>query len=254
MLEKQSALVESFTQDLGRAGLHKIFPNDFEYYAIAFEILNYQGESIAYFGMPIMPNSLNISISSGIDVSMTSAGVESIVNPSFIPFDITGIGSFGRALKLVTQDNILPLRLSKEFFSAKLKNIKDIVNGNEATFSNIAKTGYGLCKILEAIFALSSMVGSDGQPYIAVMYNLSFNHNYVVELMNVSFSQDVSTNNAMWNYNFTIKATAPLKSLDSLFADKRSVGNVIKNTVVRNGINTLGKAFKQYTPTFLKFI
>lgn len=254
MLQQEKALLDDLTIDLGRAGLHYAFPNDFEYYAISFEIVNTLGESVAYFGFPIMPNSLNISISNAIDISQTSAGVESIINPSFIPFDVTGLGTFGRALRLVNyQQAGIGLRLSKEFFSSKLQNIKNIVNGEGANFSNFVKTGYGLCKVLEGIFALGSAVDREGRPYVAIMYNLSLNHNYIVELLNVSFSQDVSTNNAMWNYNFSVKATAPLKALDGIFSSKKSPQRIIRNNITRNSINTLGNVFRGYVPQFLKF-
>lgn len=254
MLQQQKNIIDDFTLELGRAGLHYAFPNDFEYYAIAFEIIDNVGDSVAYFGFPIMPNSLNISISNAINISQTSAGVESIINPAFIPFDVTGLGTFGRALKFVNyQQAGIGLRLSKKFFSSKLRNIENIIDGNGANFSDFVKTGYGLCKVLEKIFALGSAVDSEGRPYISVMYNLSMNHNYIVDLLNISFSQDVSTNNAMWNYNFTIKATAPLKALNGFFENKKSPHRIIRKDITRNSINTLGSIFRRYTPQFLKF-
>lgn len=259
MLEEANQRISEFTANLGRAGLHYIFPNEFEHYAIAFEVLKANGKSVAYLNFPIMPDNMNIGISNAITVSNSSAGVETIINPSFIPFDFTATGTFGRSLRVVAQgESFLSggnfgLRLAKEFFSSKIKAIKDIVGGGTAKFSDTVKTGYGLCKVLEAMFALGSMVDESGSPYIMVMYNLSFNHSYIVEPLTISFSQDVGQNNAFWRYQLAVKATAPTSVLTQLAPKAGGFRKVIKQNIVTNGINTLGNIFRKYTPTFLKF-
>jgi hypothetical protein len=245
---------------IGRAGLNSVFPNEFEFYAIALEIVNSQGKSMAYLMFPINPDSLSISINNPISVSSTSAGVESLINPNFVPFDVTASGSFGRALRVVVQgDNILTggafgVRLSNEIFSSKIKAVKDIIGGGEATFSELAKTGYGVCKILEAIWALGCSVDENNVPYTMIMYNLSFNHNYIAEPMSISFPQDIGANNGFWRYNFSLKCVAPMYALQTKDEYKKiSANKVLKNKIVSSGVKALASSFENYLPSFLTF-
>lgn len=251
---------KEFLTTVGRAGLNSLFPKEFEFYAFAFEIVDSKGKSIAYLMFPINPDSLSININNPISVSSTSAGVESLINPNFVPFDVTASGSFGRSLRVVTQgDNILTggafgVRLSNELITSKIKAVKDIIGGGEATFSELVKTGYGVCKILEAIFALGCSVDENSVPYTMIMYNLSFNHNYVVEPMSISFPQDISANNGFWRYNFSLKCVAPLYALQTKDdAKKISAKKVLKSKVVASGVKTLASSFENYLPSFLSF-
>ncbi|HQF50625.1 MAG TPA: hypothetical protein PK588_07635, partial [Paludibacteraceae bacterium] len=50
--------VTQMAQDLGRGVLHQIYPNDFEYYMLALELVDGANNTIDYFVFPVMPSAI----------------------------------------------------------------------------------------------------------------------------------------------------------------------------------------------------
>ena len=67
------ASINDFTQNfllkVGKAGLHSIAPDNFEYYMCSFELLDSSGETKAFMMFPIMPNSIVYSNIIAVDSS-----------------------------------------------------------------------------------------------------------------------------------------------------------------------------------------
>ena len=89
-------LVYNFTTTLGRAALHALYPKDFEYYLVAFELRSYEGAVIDFFAFPIMPSSMKVNKPSAINVKKSFGGVFSTSTEDFVPFEISINGNFGR--------------------------------------------------------------------------------------------------------------------------------------------------------------
>lgn len=250
-LQSKLQEVQELLRTVGRSGLNRLYPNDFEYYAIAFEVVNSKFETQAYLLFPIMPDSMTKSENNPITVEKTMSGVHSIVNPTFVPYDTTLIGTFGSKLRVVSttsngSDNIGVFgKLSKSTYKNFIKNAKGALQGKELKFSDIFKTGYGVCKALEAMSALSATLDEYGKPHIAIMYDLSFNDITIVEILAYNFSQDIGSNNGFYRYNLAVKHVAPLLSINS---DKRkTIRKTLKRDVLGKTIKTFAKSLTKYT-------
>ena len=54
IIERQRSLLTS----IGRAGLNALFPNDFEFYMVALELVDSESRTIEYFSFPILPSNI----------------------------------------------------------------------------------------------------------------------------------------------------------------------------------------------------
>lgn len=212
--------------DIGEFAIHSTFPDDFEYYLLAFELVNSNDEILRNFVFPVNPSNISIPKINNSKVTKTASGVHVVSNPSFIPFDISISGNFGRKLRFITGNSGV---LSNRVFSKK------ITKGTP--FDPSVKSGYGLCKILEEIFDESRDTDEDGNPNFLYFYNLAFNSNYVVEPTMIEFSQNTQTNR-IWDYKMSFKALAKLEDVQAgvsnqtikLFGQK-FLGNIGTNTL-----------------------
>lgn len=197
----------SLLTSIGKATLHSLFPNDFEYYLIALELVNSNDNVEDFLIFPILPDEIRERESYNKTIMGTASGVTILGNSKFNPIDISLRGSFGKRLKLLLGRGILD-GAAFNFFS------KPIFSGfkKELTFSNEVKSGYGCNKILESLLRKSTKVDANNNPYRLHYYNLAFNSVYVVEAMDSDFNQTLSTN-MIWNYSVNLKAVAPLKAL-----------------------------------------
>jgi hypothetical protein len=216
----------------GRATLHSLYPNDFEYYACCLEVTNSKDEIIDTFTFPVMPSSININQNPLNTIKKTNTGVVSLFNPSFVPFNITISGNFGRKLRLITQSGIVPL-------NALRKNVtkQEPLDGYEGKeFDLQIKTGYGLCKILSKICDRAYTLDSTGNPYRIYFYNLAFNQAHMVEFPTITFTQDQGTN-MIWNYSLSMKAIAPAYATRK--TEKSSIINTLSSSVINQGLDAL---------------
>ena len=189
-------MVGSVITDASLSKLHALFPNDFEYYMIAFEIENAIGEVTDRFIMPIMPDSIAYDQRKIVNIQKTAQGVSVLTNNSFVPKQISLEGSFGKWFKVM-----IGARESGGMTS------EGLVIPSKPFFPNV-KTGYGAMKQFERLIDKSVGRGRDGKPNTLIFYNLSFNTQYVVKVMNFNPRMGVDMN-MVWKYGLNLQAVAP---------------------------------------------
>jgi hypothetical protein len=170
-----------------------------------------------------MPNSMSENRNSITNIKKTMGGVVVTSNSTFIPFDISLSGNFGRKFRKISHvDND---QVSHSKIADKPINNSDgdvgIYDGGELSgirvkpiFSTDYKTGYGCTKILEKIFLRAQSTDLNRKPLRLFFYNLSLNSNYLVEPINLSITQS-KDQNMIWNYSLQLKAIAPAKFIFS---------------------------------------
>lgn len=195
---------------LGRAGLHALLPENFEYYMCSLELLDDNGNTKGFLMFPVMPSNVVETKTAIASVTKTNAGVVTLFNPTFVPRDISIQGTFGRKLRLLTgsmevDDN------QKSWFNKAASG--DLGFGMFGTHF-LVKTGYGLIKMLEKMTDKLYELDENGKPYVMVFSNYALDTHYVVEVLQRSFSQD-EQNNMLWYYNLEMKAIAPAAAVKS---------------------------------------
>lgn len=195
---------KSAFKQFGKAGLNALFPNDFEYYMIAFEIVNSKGESVDYFTFPILPNTIKETQPQLNNIRKTSGGVLVMDNETFVPTEIALSGSFGRKFKFLVKSTDLAIagfRFNGDGASFEMEN---------SEFSSFAKTGYGCIKVMESIKNKSRKLDQYGKPYRLILYNPILGNNYYVKFESFSHSQSSQDSNMMPNYEMRLKSIGPL--------------------------------------------
>lgn len=191
--------------DLGRGTLHSLYPNDFEYYMMTFELINSKGLRENMLLLPILPDDIRYSINTLSSVRKTSSGVVSMFNPTFVSFPITLQGTFGKKLKFLLGDSEF-LSLA---FNLRSSLGKQTGSDTSSTWNTQIKTGYGVTKLFEGILQKSQTLDDDGKPYKLIFTDSCFNKDLVVEINNYTFEQNSRSNNGYWNYSVQMTAIAP---------------------------------------------
>ena len=112
---------DGIIDSLGKAAVNALFPNDFEYYMCAFELVDSDDNSLEYLVLPVMPSMISKSEPSVVSIKKTLAGISIITTSSFIPQDITIKGNFGRKFRILYThkkgmiSRILKVKTLKEF-------------------------------------------------------------------------------------------------------------------------------------------
>jgi len=225
--------VTELAASVGRAGLHGLFPNDFEYYALGLDLTDSEGRIVDSLVFPVMPDNISEPRPSINTVKKTGSGVVSMYNTTFVPFDISIRGSFGRRLRLVSSNGIYAFNGNRGHVKGK---------GYDApVFNTSVKTGYGLIKLLEGIKEKSFSVDDKGKPVRLYYYNLALNSQYLVEFSQLVMSQD-RQNNMIWNYSAVFKAIAPAYTVRS--NNSTSVIALLSSSVINKGIDSLLTGYK----------
>lgn len=190
---------------IGRAGVHGMFPNDFEYYAIALEVVDSNNETEDLLIFPILPDEFTETNTAISNIKKSSSGVISLFNPTFVPGDIRIGGNFGRKFRVLLGDQ-----------NVTFSGIKGVLNRNKRTsifeppeFDLKVKTGYGTLKVLEGIYYKSFKLDNYNKPYKVYFHNLALNNSYLVELTSFSTNMDSRVNNMMWAYSLQMTTLAP---------------------------------------------
>ena len=174
------------TASIGRAGLHAIAPDDFEYYLCTFELRNSEMEVVDWMNFTVMPNQISVNRTSLVNIKRSQSAMLSLFSDTFPNYDINLSGTFGRKFRLisaVTEKGLLgkvPVKV---------------------------KTGYGAMKLMEKMIEKSQQTDADKKPYLLFFYNYSLNQQFLVEVMNFNPTMSME-NNMMWNYSMTLKGLA----------------------------------------------
>lgn len=230
-LQQISSDYKKLLTQIGRAGVHSLYPDEFEYYACALELTSSNGDTEEFFVFPVMPDSLEENSVVNTNIKKTGYGVVSLHNTSFIPFPIKLSGSFGRKLRIILGGT----EFSNSGFSfEKFKN--DPLEQAAAIFNTNVKSGYGAIKVLERIVKKSLVNDRYGLPRRLFFYNLALNSNYLVEYINLTKTQSVGSN-MIWRYSLDLKAIAPATQV--LSAPDKSLRNVMKFSIINKTLNSL---------------
>lgn len=196
--------IESVRQELnelrqsrGKAVLNALFPDDFELYMFAVELVNSSRNTENYFVFPVNPNSVQDTSNTIATVTQTFGGVVVQDTDLFVPTDITINGNFGRSLKFLLDQDVI-----------SFKALNFIADANNNVFSDRIKTGYGCLKTLERIINKAATLDSFGKPYSLYFYNLALNNSYQVKAMSFVPSMNQS-HNMIWEYSLTMKSLLP---------------------------------------------
>lgn len=206
--------VANITNQIGQEGLNALYPNEFEYYSITLELQNSNSDIKDILIFPIMPSQISEQSSGMVNVKKSFGAVNSYINHTFFPKMLNIQGTFGRRSRLLIGRDTL------KNSNSQLSSLGDNKDGTgkvkfDAAFTELSseiKTGYGTLKLMEAIFSKSHSLDEFGKPHYLFFYNPSLNNNYLIEVVDYSFSQSLE-NNRMWNYALTIKTLANAESI-----------------------------------------
>ena len=180
-----------------------MYPNDFELYIVALELVNSKGQVENYFLFPVQPFS-NVEQNKPIQsIKKTMGGYTVMSTETFSSSNIQLQGNFGRKFKFLVNQQVLQ-------FSAYTEPKPLIQN----EFNSFLKTGYGCCKVLEAIIKKSNTLDDSGGAYQLFLYNLAFGNSYVVKAENFDFRQNLESN-MIWNYTLSLKTLLPLSEVSN---------------------------------------
>lgn len=192
----------------GKNAMNVKFPDEFELYLCALELVDESNKTLRYFVFPVMPSSMDEGKNKITNIKKTLAGVTTLSTPTFVPTDISLSGNFGRSFKVLLGGDYV------DFISSFQDNGsgKGAQKGVTQLFDDRVKTGYGCVKILESILDESDQVGENGELRKLILHNPSTGNSYIVKCMNFKINMNEQTN-MIWNYSVNFKSIAPLKSL-----------------------------------------
>lgn len=200
----------SLLSSIGKAALNIQFPNDFELYMCALEVVNSLDKTEYYFIFPVMPSSINESKPYTNQVRKTAGGIVTLSNPTFDPVDIAITGNFGRSFKVLIGTELQDV--TQAFVDPDVA-AGQLLKGNLSTFMPKVKTGYGCIKLLEDIVEYSKVVDEGGTKRL-IFYNLALGNSYYVKVNNLTFTQS-QENNMIWNYSLQMKGYAKIDNFKS---------------------------------------
>lgn len=227
-------------ESLGKPAMSALYPNDFEYYACALELVDSRDNVVYSLIFPVMPSEINESSISISNIKKTNSGVISIFNPTFVPIDLKIDGDFGRKFRIMVND----VATTFTGIVGNLVRGKSISNFESPEFDLKVKTGYGVIKHLQKIYEKSFKLDIYGKPHKCYFYNLALNSHYLVELKNLTNNQ-TQQDNMIWKYSLLMKAIAPAYSIKKKF--KSSLTTILTFDIISDGLTSLAS---DYTQTF----
>jgi hypothetical protein len=207
---------------------------------LAFELVDGDDNLVDFLTFPVLPDTIQRNSQSLVNIKKTMKGTTTILTSSFVPFDITISGTFGRQLKFLigSQElNFAGLRYSTQSGVWKKQDVFRL-NRIKTGISNInIKTGYGVTKLLEAILSKSESLDGNGKPMRLYFYNSVFGESNVVIVQSFDVSQNKDSNNGMWTYSIKMKAIAPL----TLIANTKNTVEIAAFSFIQQSINSLAR-------------
>ena len=220
--------------NFGTTALNAMFPNDFEAYLVAFELVDSDDNTIEFFSFPLMPSNMSIIEPEITNIKKVNKGITSLKTDSFIPKDINLIGSFGRTFRILLRDKVVDFNS----FHKTLGIQKGDFQGPTI------KTGFGSTKVLQNLLEGSKVLDQKGKPCRLYFYNFAFSENYIVEVVQKTFTQSKETN-MIWNYNIALKAVAPI---NNTLRDSKSLVSILSANSLQKGLNSLAANINSALP------
>lgn len=222
---------------LGKAGLNALYPNDFELYIFALELVNSKGDTEEYFIFPVNPTSFEESSQSNTTIIKTMGGVATLNSETFNPVDIIMSGTFGRRFKMLIGGDMI------DFSALSYSTKSGMFNANKigqkfktSIFNSRIKSGYGSCKVLQSIINKSHSLDQFNKPYSLYLYNLALGNNYLIRALNLTFKQDMSSS-GIWNYTMQLKGLGTLESIDGGKSQKSLSASLATSNIIQGASN-----------------
>lgn len=211
-LDDAGRLVADIVTNAGRSVLNYQFPDEFEYYLFAVELVDSQGRQVDMLVFPVLPENIQLTKPALTNVKKTSGGVVVLSTPTFTPNDITIQGTFGRKLRVVSRGNVVNVGAAfqsslKSRLSQRGESLRTLAN----EFSPTVKTGFGVTKLLENLF-LKYNQQSDTGPLKMFVYNRTFSDDFLVEPLMFEAAQS-KEQNMIWYYTMRFKTLAPASAI-----------------------------------------
>ncbi len=244
---------------LGQAALSQLYPNDFETYFCALELVDSRQRVVDFFVFPVMPSTMQETNTNLTTVKQTAGGVTVLGTTQYVPIDFRLQGNFGRKFKFLVGQQIvdasaISFSTQAGVFTARQGIEQGLNQTRNAVFNSEIKTGYGCYNILRAICNKSTGLDEDGNPYHLYFYNPTMNSAHMIEVISFVSAQDDKQSNMLHSYQIDIKLVAPLEGLkrdgsaDSL--TKTMQYGIINQTVdasIGNLSRSLRTAYNQAT-------
>lgn len=236
-LQSSARRFQSLNRSLGKRALNALFPDDFELYIFAFELVNSDDVTEDYFILPINPSNITEPSTPIQLIRKTAGGITTLNTVTFAPTTINIQGNFGRQLKFLAGSVLV--NFSAMGFKPSLGKIKSI-------FSKSFKTGYGCYRELERIMEKSNTLDGKGQPYSLYFYNLALGHNYLVKYTELTPSMNQESN-MIWNYSLTLKSLCKVE--DIVKKDKRSLTAAMSaKSLLQTSVNNVANSISTLIP------
>ncbi len=247
------SLVNDLTLKVGRQGLHAAYPNDFELYQVALELLDSDLKTIDYFSFPILPSEISVQETQRVTIKQSNNNIIALRSQAYSPKSINLKGTFGRDLLLLTNANKEKVSAFGVQYSGtkKWEDVKEGENKIKQFSKNISpyiKTGFGCVKLLQSIIDKSKGV-VNGKSLILVLYNLALNESYIVVPTEspLRLTQDENSSNMYWMYDLDLTAIA---SADNLFTNNlsfsKSLWNLTKTAAIESGVKGVSNSAKKF--------
>lgn len=201
----------------GKAAIHALSPDDFEYYLCSLELLDSSSERVGFLSFTVMPDQLVESHAPIQTLLKTHSAIVTTFNDGFSPINISLAGTFGKKLRVVSGMK----KPNKKFSFLNF-------NGGKFLGDTGIKSGYGLIKVLEDILKTSNELDMRGRPHTLIFTNYAFNTSYVVNAQNFQFHQGYE-NNMIWYYSVNLVAVGNKSAV-------KKEGLKLLKTVGMNGI------------------
>lgn len=242
----------NLVNSVGKGVLNALYPRDIEFYFISLELTDSDNNTIDYFTFPVMPEGISRNQNKRINIKQALNSTTVLTSSSFVPFDVNLRGDFGRVFKIMLSGESVifsALRYSMLSGVNRKDQISDItLKEFGIPFDPAIKSGYGCSKILQSIIDKSD--GSDGNGNFKLyLYLPAFGESYlVVPTQNpLTWTQNVTAKNMIWQYNLNLKAIAPISSL-------RDEKELRKKMVYVNSFSSIEKGVNNVSKTIAKMI
>lgn len=251
-LDKAKGVVVTNLFRVGRAALSAIFPRDFEYYMVALELTDFDGNTIEFFAFPIMPSQITKTENTKTSVYATLGGVTIINSDVFVPQDLKLTGDFGRSFKLMAgyvRDELISLKgisYSNMMGVYEPDEINSPLKKKVTEFLSIVKSGFGCTKKLQSIINRSSG-HTEGKPFRLYFYNLALGESYlVVPTKNPLTLAQTESKNMIWTYILDLVIVAPLDRVDFGSGKKRSLSSLLAMAIIQFAIRKAAQKVAKY--------
>lgn len=224
-------------QNIGRSAISSVYPNDFEFYLCAFELVS-GGKTVDYFVFPIQPSSIQKSEPVRANIKTSMSGVTVLKNSSFIPQEISLKGNFGRNFKILSSSGVaFGFGEDSGWFNKSINSGTVFPN-----FSVSIKTGYGAIKLLQSIIHRSNTINKVGELYQLYFYNMALGESYLVTSPpsgNI-FSQS-EDQNMIWSYSVNLSIISPLENISKGVKNKSRSKDILKKNIISDSLNIVAK-------------